>query len=245
MPRLATPATWGWLFRHLIAPRARDEKLNRSGPKGRLRCGREARAQSRPTTLRHITCRYRDSTLTQLLRSSLSGQSCTSVVVAVASDREHGDESKCSLSFGQRMQGLRTRAVVGATDGGVEAAALQRELAVARRDLAAMEANGYGEHFGKDALPGEVASFKENVNALEEWQRCLAEDRAALAEIQAGGDGSQAEVNELAAAIRDGSGKVTHLKRMIERQHTVAGFYVAPRAVYSRKLAEVRALART
>ena len=133
MPWLATPATWGWLFRHLIAPRARDEKLNRSGPKGRLRCGREARAQPPPTTLRHITCRYRDSTLTQLLRSSLSGQSCTSVVVAVASDREHGDESKCSLSFGQRMQGMRTKAaIVGATDGGDEAAAMQRELATAR-----------------------------------------------------------------------------------------------------------------
>ena len=100
---------------------------------------------------------YRDSTLTQLLRSSLTGQSCTSVVIAVASDREHGDESKCSLSFGQRMQGMRTNAaVVGATNGGDGAAAMQRELATARRDLAAMEANGYAEHFGKDAMAGEV-----------------------------------------------------------------------------------------
>jgi len=36
----------------------------------------------------------------------------------------------------------------------------------ARRDLAAMEANGYAEHFGKDALPGEVTSFKTRTLTL-------------------------------------------------------------------------------
>jgi|TARA_B110001469_G_C9558591_1_gene277054 hypothetical protein len=51
----------------------------------------------------------------------------------VASDREHADESKCSLAFGQRMQGMRTHAtVVGATNGGDAVAAMQRELATAR-----------------------------------------------------------------------------------------------------------------
>ena len=33
--------------------------------------------------------------------------------------------------------------------------------------------------------PHQVTSFKENAHALEEWQRCLAEDRAALSEMQA------------------------------------------------------------
>ena len=42
-----------------------------------------------------------------------------------------------------RTQGMRTNAaVVGATNGGDGAAAMQRELATARRDLAAMEAHG-------------------------------------------------------------------------------------------------------
>ena len=39
---------------------------------------------------------YRDSTLTLLLRSSLEGRSCTSVVINVASEAEHAEES-CRL----------------------------------------------------------------------------------------------------------------------------------------------------
>jgi hypothetical protein len=88
-----------------------------------------------------------------------------------------------------------------------------------------------------------VRSFKENQHALDEWERCLAEDRAALSEMQARGDGTDYEIADLAAAIREGSGKVTHHKRMDEKRKSVAGFYVPARAVYSRKLAEARALA--
>ena len=88
-----------------------------------------------------------------------------------------------------------------------------------------------------------MRSFKENQHALDEWERCLAEDRAALSEMQARGDGTDYEIADLAAAIREGSGKVTHHKRMDEKRKSVAGFYVPARAVYSRKLAEARALA--
>jgi hypothetical protein len=42
---------------------------------------------------------YRESTLTQLLRSSLAGRAALSAVVTVASDAAHTDESKCSLEY--------------------------------------------------------------------------------------------------------------------------------------------------
>eukprot|EP01047_Picozoa_sp_COSAG01_P126520 COSAG01_NODE_55673_length_323_cov_1.147321_1_plen_58_part_00 len=45
-------------------------------------------------------------------RSSLAGRSRTAVVINVASDAEHVDESICSLSFGQRMAAVKERAAV-------------------------------------------------------------------------------------------------------------------------------------
>jgi hypothetical protein len=44
---------------------------------------------------------YRDSTLTMLLRSSFGGSSCTSVVITVADEAQHADESLRSLQFGE------------------------------------------------------------------------------------------------------------------------------------------------
>ncbi|EOD10694.1 hypothetical protein EMIHUDRAFT_49124, partial [Emiliania huxleyi CCMP1516] len=42
---------------------------------------------------------YRDSALTMLLRSSFDGPSCTAVVVNVASEEAHAEETICSLRF--------------------------------------------------------------------------------------------------------------------------------------------------
>eukprot|EP01050_Picozoa_sp_SAG11_P017970 SAG11_NODE_2651_length_3125_cov_2.178453_3_plen_255_part_00 len=46
---------------------------------------------------------YRDAPLTMLLRDSLGGKSCTTVVINVAAEAEHREETVCSLRFGQRM----------------------------------------------------------------------------------------------------------------------------------------------
>ena len=55
---------------------------------------------------------YRDSTLTMLLRSSLGGKARTAVVINIAPDAEHADETACSLEFGTRMAVVKTAATV-------------------------------------------------------------------------------------------------------------------------------------
>ena len=50
---------------------------------------------------------HRDASLTMLLRDSFGGGSCTSVVVNVAGEPEHVDETACSLRFGERMSVVR------------------------------------------------------------------------------------------------------------------------------------------
>jgi len=50
---------------------------------------------------KHVS--FRESTLTQLLRSTFSGRSCTAVVVNVASEAAFLDETLCALQFGERL----------------------------------------------------------------------------------------------------------------------------------------------
>ena len=54
--QLSTSASWGRLSRRVTAPRTRDEPLSRSGPSGRLRCGREARPTSPILRLSTLRC---------------------------------------------------------------------------------------------------------------------------------------------------------------------------------------------
>ena len=51
---------------------------------------------------------FRDSMLTMLLRGALDGRAAASVVVNVASEPQHYDETLCSLEFGERMAGVKT-----------------------------------------------------------------------------------------------------------------------------------------
>lgn len=83
---------------------------------------------------------YRDSTLTMLLRASLSGHASTAVVIQAATDAEHAEESLCSLEFGQRMGRVRSTVAVAATrDLSADAAALHAQLDRERAALAALE----------------------------------------------------------------------------------------------------------
>ena len=191
---------------------------------------------------------YRDSTLTQLLRSSLSGASCTSVVIAVAAEAGHTDESKCSLEFGQRLQAVRTKAtvVVGSMTANDEEETSRRQLEVAKQQLAEFEASGYGERFGPAAQAGEKRAFKESTSRVAEYESEMRITRAELSELN--GDTSRsaaekrAEVHELNAALREMSAEVLNLQGMIKRQKLISGFYIPARAVYTRKLAEVQVL---
>ena len=59
---------------------------------------------------------YRDSTLTMLLRDSFGGNSCTSVVINVACEAEHAEETVCTLRFGERMAVVRNTPTIVVSD---------------------------------------------------------------------------------------------------------------------------------
>ena len=233
----------------LVVDLAGSERILRSGAEGLAAAqamaintsltalGKVVRAVGAKAT--HVP--YRDSTLTQLLRSSLSGRACTSVVIAVASEACHTDESKCSLEFGQRMQAVRTKAavVVGDKTAEDEEYDTERQLEAAKRQLSEFEASGYGERFGPAAQPGEKRAFQENTSRLAAYEREIRHTRAEIAEID---PGLKAEARELTSTLREMQAEMLNLQGMIKRQKLISGFYIPARAVYTRKLAEVYAL---
>jgi hypothetical protein len=190
---------------------------------------------------------YRDSTLTQLLRSSLAGRACTSVVITVASDTCHTDESKCSLEFGQRMQAVRTKASVVArvaAEDDIEQAS--RALEAAKLKLAEFFADGYGERFGANVQPGEKRAFLENTSRLAEYEAEIRASTVELAELKADSSRTEAErrdeMRALASSLRETSAEIVNLRQILKRQKAISGFYIPARAVCTRKEAEVRAL---
>merc|ERR1719265_2440389 len=81
---------------------------------------------------------FRDSMLTMLLRSSLDGCATTSVVINVASEPEHYEETLCSLEFGERMAGVKTvstKVVAERSLVEAEVDALKEEAEVLRTEL--------------------------------------------------------------------------------------------------------------
>ena len=123
-PRLATAracASCSWTSQGPNASRGRarrarpNTKLRPStGPSPRwaawLRCwasgaARTTHAARHKAPSGHVP--YRDASLTMLLRDSFGGGSCTSVVINVAGETTHVDETACSLRFGERMSVVR------------------------------------------------------------------------------------------------------------------------------------------
>ena len=72
---------------------------------------------------------YRDSMLTKLLESSLSGLSRTALLVCVASEQKHAQETSTSLEFASRCMRVEAKPRVRSAAVEVDPATLARELA--------------------------------------------------------------------------------------------------------------------
>jgi hypothetical protein len=186
---------------------------------------------------------YRDSTLTQLLRSSLGGKSCTSVVVALASEAEHADETVCSVEFAKRMAVVRTRAtVVSGQDAATEVQHAARTLEAARAELERLETQGFGERFGEAADVTTIASFQDNVRRKAEKDTEALAARGRLAEVLARGGKGTAEALSLQSRAEGAELESANLRDIVLRQKSIKGFWIAPKAGYVKKQAEVREL---
>ena len=166
---------------------------------------------------------YRDSVLTMLLRSSLEGRAATAVVINVASDPEHDDETLCSLEFGQRMGGVRKTVSRVVAQKGLDAAAagaLRRELQGLNASLARMENEGLDAgHFHPDAVPSEVRSLKTNIQRYTRHASAVKELQKQVAEHSVAGAGKGLE--GMRERLVHETAEASNLQSIIEMQKTV------------------------
>ena len=132
--------------------------------------------------------------------------------------------------------------VVRGHDARAEAAALRSRLGAARADLARLEAEGHGEHFGDGAEKTEVAGFKENARRKAAYDAEALVFRSRLTEVKGGGGGTAADAAALRARAERAEAESANLRDILMRQRTIKGFYIPPKPGYEKRLAEVREL---
>ena len=200
---------------------------------------------------------YRDASLTMLLRDSFGGGSCTSVVINVAGETTHVDETACSLRFGERMSVVRnepTRVLGDAnarssrvgSPGGTKvgtlgAADLKRRLAVANGELNALELRGDGGGFVKGGPVTEIESLRRGMEKLAVMDAASAKLRVGLAEARGEQDqGGAGKIAHLRKALATSAKQAEVLRSVVERQKTIKAIWAEPTVSYARKAAEVR-----
>lgn len=190
---------------------------------------------------------FRDSMLTMLLRSSLEGHATTSVVINVASEPQHYEETLCSLEFGERMAGVKTASTkVTGQDclGDAEVGALASELEMLRTEIAEMESTDLDiGDFHSGAVASEVKSLKLNFRRHAQLGARLKELRARLAEAKARGDANFLALNEQVVQMEKDVSKQLDL---LEMQKTAPAFrggpamWLGPNKMYISKVARVQ-----
>ena len=199
---------------------------------------------------------YRDASLTMLLRDSFGGGSCTSVVINVAGETTHVDETACSLRFGERMSVVRnepTRVLgdanarssrvgsPGTKVGTLGAADLKRRLAVANGELNALELRGDGGGFVKGGPVTEIESLRRGMEKLAVMDAASAKLRVGLAEARGEqGRENDGKIAHLRKALATSAKQAEVLRSVVERQKTIKAIWAEPTVSYARKAAEVR-----
>jgi hypothetical protein len=184
---------------------------------------------------------YRDAALTMLLRDSFGGKSCTTVVINVAGEAEHAEETICSLRFGERMAVVRnspTVVVDSAADTAWTALLAQEALASCRAELALLEADGQGSGFAADCAVHEKKMLQENMDALDKQKREVKSCTVAIVEARTSG----AITSELETRLALASEKAENLGANVWRQQSIKGLWTQPTPAYARKLGEVKEL---
>ena len=181
---------------------------------------------------------YRDAALTMLLRDSFGGKSCTSVVINVAGEEEHAEETICSLKFGERMAIVRNSPTVVVDGDAMDPTQLQAVVEQVRRELAQLTADGQAGGFVEDAPEYEKRMLKENMAKLEEEERQLQDCIAQIAEARSSG----ASTASLQQRLRKLSSQAEIYRGVVEREQTIKKLWALPTPAYRRKDGELKQL---
>ncbi|SNX82306.1 related to Kinesin-7a motor protein [Melanopsichium pennsylvanicum] len=150
---------------------------------------------------------YRDSKLTRILQTSLSGNARIAVICTLSPDAEHANETLSTLKFGKRCKSIVTTAKKGtAMDDKALLQKYRKELDALR---ARLEANGSSPN-------------PDNVIMAAVSPEVPTEERAKLDELNKEKEATQKEVEDMQKKRMDLKGQIEHLTRLILTSQSVA-----------------------
>ncbi|PWN51626.1 kinesin-domain-containing protein [Violaceomyces palustris] len=155
---------------------------------------------------------YRDSKLTRLLQTSLSGNARIAVICTLSPDVKHAVETLSTLKFGRRCKMVVTTAKKGSSmDDKALLQKYRRELDALR---ARLEAGGghpqQEDHQGPNGMTGEKDSKRQN------------DERVKLEELNHQKEKAEKEVREMQERRSDLKSQIDHLTRLILTSQSVA-----------------------
>ena len=198
--------------------------------------GRVVKALTRKE--RHVP--YRESVLTVLLKDSLAGRSVMGVVICVASETEHLEESRTSLQYGARMARVES-APVAAQERNFEEdrASLERVLNGLKAELRKLAERGHGGRFGGGGAPSEQKSFETNVTRLGKAEAKVARLKQNLLEANARGAGC-GDPDKVGRMLKEAQFELSNIRDIVLRQKSIKNFWIEPTPGFVKKEAEIR-----
>ena len=185
---------------------------------------------------------YRDSTLTMLLQPVFANRACASVMVNVASEAAHVEETIVSLQFAKRLTHVKlTETRVEGYDFDTQKMNLQLKLSTATAKLKLMEGKHMGGHFGTNAVSSHKNTFQENFIKLEMADACVSKVQAQLNEATSWKPNSAA-CRRLSEKLQKTIADRELIKGVVEREKTIKGLWIEPTLAYTKTQADVRHL---
>lgn len=231
----------------LFVDLAGSERVGKSGSTGQRQI-EAAKINNSLTSLGRVVSRlakgdthipFRDSCLTMLLRSSLGGRCYTSVVVNIAPEEQHLDETLCTLRFGQRMTGVSNKAEQSVVlNVEAEIAASTRSLLAAKHELSEMKAAGKGGRINSSGIDGQL--LEENIVKLAALERDCLRARGQLLEAKSTGDSTR--VTALEVRLKNALEAKTNHGDVVLRQKYIPGLWTGASKAYITKQAHVHEL---
>lgn len=185
---------------------------------------------------------YRESTLTQLLQPVFVDRACASVIVNIASEQDHFEESTVSLRFAKRLTRVKIReSRVEGVDPKAKKKMLEEELRHARRQLEIMTEKSLGGHFLSGADSTERRTFEENMTKLRMMESAVIRVKLQLKEAQSL-ESRSAACCQLEERLQQATKQLEIIEGVVARQKTIPGLWSDPTLAYTKTQAQIQNL---
>ncbi|KAL7535703.1 hypothetical protein ACHAXR_006673 [Thalassiosira sp. AJA248-18] len=185
---------------------------------------------------------YRESTLTQLLQPVFADRACASVIVNIASEQDHVEESTVSLRFAKRLTGVRLReSRVEGVDPSVKRKMTEQELIHAKRQLEIMTQQGLGGGFAPGCQSTERRTLEENISKLSIMKSKVMTVKLQLKEAESLEPNSVA-CHQLEEKLEQAKNHLDIIEGVVARQKTIKGLWANPTAAYTKTQAQIQNL---